>query len=193
MKIGVLALQGDFEAHGRILESLSAAWTAVNTASQMDGIAGLIIPGGESSTMLKLLDAELRAGIEELHARGAPIYGTCAGTILLAREVCSPPQPSLGFLDAVVERNGYGRQMESSIKHCGDPGVSGEAVPDEMVFIRAPVIRSVGEGVRVLARVDTHPVFVEQGRVMATTFHPELSADKSVHRRFLEKISALPV
>jgi 5'-phosphate synthase pdxT subunit len=193
MRIGVLALQGDFEAHGKILESLGAAWSAVNTARQLDGVSGLVIPGGESSTMLKLLDLELEAGIEELHARGAPIYGTCAGVILLAREVLNPPQPSLGLLDAVVERNGYGRQMESSILRRGDPNVSGELVPDEMVFIRAPVIRSVGEGVRILASVDAHPVFVEQGNITATTFHPELSADNSIHRRFLEKISALPV
>jgi len=193
MKIGILALQGDFEAHGRVLESLGAAWSAVTTASRMEALAGLIIPGGESSTMLKLLTPELKAGIEELHARGAPIYGTCAGTILLAREVRSPPQPSLGLLDAVVERNGYGRQRESSIVRRGDPGADGEAVPEEMVFIRAPVILSVGAGVRVLARIGAYPVYVEQGSVTATTFHPELSNDKSVHRRFLEKVRSLPV
>ncbi len=193
MTIGILALQGDFEAHGRALDELSAAWTAVTVPEQFDEIDGLIIPGGESTTMLKLFTPALRAAIVEFHDRGGAIYGTCAGTILLAREVRNPAQESLGLLDAVVSRNGYGRQLESAIVRRADRGVGGEIVPDEMVFIRAPVIHSVGTGVRVLASIDQQPVYVEQGRVMATTFHPELSKDRSVHRRFLEKIEVKPV
>lgn len=193
MTIGILALQGDFEAHGRALDALSAAWAAVTVPEQFDDLAGLIIPGGESTTMLKLLTPALRDAIVAFHDRGGAIYGTCAGTILLAREVLDPAQESLGFLDAVVGRNGYGRQLESSIVRHDDPGVDGEAVPEEMVFIRAPVIHSVGPAVRVLATIDRHPVYVEQGRVMATTFHPEFSGDRSVHRRFLEKIAVKPV
>ena len=193
MTIGILALQGDFEAHGRALDDLGARWAAVAVPEQFDGLTGLIIPGGESTTMLKLLTPVLRAAIVAFHDRGGAIYGTCAGTILLAREVRDPVQESLGLLDAVVGRNGYGRQLESAIVRQGDSGVAGEAGPEEMVFIRAPVIHSVGAEVRVLASIDRHPVYVEQGRVMATTFHPELSGDRSVHRRFLEKIEVKPV
>jgi 5'-phosphate synthase pdxT subunit len=186
-------LQGDFEAHGRALEKLDAPWVTVTLARQLAELSGLVIPGGESTTILKLLTPEMRDGMLEMHRRGVPIYGTCAGTILLAREVLNPPQASLGLLDAVVERNGYGRQLESAILRRGDPGVEGEAVPSEMVFIRAPVIRSTGPGVRVLASVDGRPVFIEQGSVMATTFHPELTGDTAVHLRFLEKVRSRPL
>jgi len=187
MTIGILALQGDFEAHGAMLTRLNAPWELVTEAYQLEALTGLIIPGGESTTMLKLLDPALRDGIVALHTRGGALYGTCAGTILLARTVLNPPQTSLGLLDIEVERNGYGRQMESSVLPGSDPRVDGELVLEEMVFIRAPVIRSHGPAVRVLTRVDGQPVFVEQEKVMVTTFHPELSTDSAVHRRFLEK------
>jgi pyridoxal 5'-phosphate synthase pdxT subunit len=190
MKTGILALQGNFEAHGRILESLDVPWIVVNTSDHLREIDGLIVPGGESSTMLKLMTPAIRDGLIAFHAAGNPIYGTCAGAILLAREVVNPPQPSLGFLDAMVERNGYGRQQESSIVRRGDPGVEGESVPEEMVFIRAPLIHSPGKAVRILASVDNNPVFVEQGNIIVTTFHPELSSDSLVHLRFLEKIKS---
>jgi len=193
MTIGILALQGDFEAHGRALDELGASWITVTAPEQFDDLGGLIIPGGESTTMLKLLTPELNEALAAFHDRGGAIYGTCAGTILLAREVRDPAQESLGLLDAVVGRNGYGRQRESAIVRRRDRGVAGDAVPEEMVFIRAPVIHSVGAGVRVLASVDGRPVFVEEGPVMATTFHPELTGDRSVHRRFLEKIKVKPV
>jgi len=193
--IGILALQGDFEAHGAILDSLGATWIEVTTADRLEKIDGLVIPGGESSTMLKLMTPEIRDGLLALHARGRPIYGTCAGVILLAATVTGPAQPSLGILDAVVERNGYGRQMESFVARRDDRGVHvhGAAVPEEMVFIRAPRIRSVGKDVKVLASVHGDPVYVEQGGVTATTFHPELSKESSVHIRFLEKTKARPV
>jgi pyridoxal 5'-phosphate synthase pdxT subunit len=193
MKIGVLALQGDFDAHRRRLEELGVEVVLVKKPEQLDEIDGLVIPGGESGTFLKLLGP---AGFEKLKdfVRLRPTFGTCAGAILLAKEVENPPQPGLGALNIRVRRNAYGRQIDSSIRE-GEflaQVKSGENVdgqrPLEMVFIRAPRIVDVGEGVEVIAREGNDPVAVRQGRAMAATFHPELSSDTRVHQAFLELV-----
>ena len=182
MKIGVLALQGDFDAHRRRLEELGAEVVLVKKPEQLDEIEGLVIPGGESGTFLKLLG---EAGFEKLKqfARTKPTFGTCAGAILLASEVDNPKQAGLGVLDIGIRRNAYGRQLDSSILE----GHLGES-PIEMVFIRAPKIERVGPGVEVIATEGKNPVAVRQGRVMAATFHPELSEDTRVHRAFLDLV-----
>lgn len=185
--VGILALQGDFHAHSRAAREAGAETIEVRTAAQLDRCDGLIIPGGESTTMLRLLNVEQM--LAPLHCFGLrkPIYGTCAGAILLACEVLSPAQPSLALMDVTVERNAYGRQVDSRITRisCEAPGVDADL---EAVFIRAPIIRRVGEGVRVLATYRGDPVWAEQGRHMVTTFHPELTADPAVHRHFVEKL-----
>ena len=182
MKIGVLALQGDFDAHRRRLEELGAEVLLVKKPEQLDEIDGLVIPGGESGTFLKLLG---EAGFEKLkqfvHAK--PTFGTCAGAILLAKEVENPTQCGLGALDIRIRRNAYGRQVDSSIRE----GRLGQA-PLEMVFIRAPKIERVGPAVEVIATEGDDPVAVRQGRVMAATFHPELSDDTRVHQSFLDLV-----
>ncbi len=184
MKIGILAIQGDYEAHGRMLERLGVEPVYVRTPADLDGLRGLIIPGGESTTHLKILSEEgLLDAIRKFSADGGAFFGTCAGAILLAREVHNPDQPSLGFLDISVLRNGYGRQLASDV-HLGASKLKKE--PLEMVFIRAPIIDSVGPGVEVLAEDDGHPVLVEQGRVLAATFHPELTGDSTIHEHFLK-------
>lgn len=182
MKIGVLALQGDFDAHRRRLEALGAIVVLVKKPEQLDQIDGLVIPGGESSTFLKLLGAE---GFEKLRqfVRLKPTFGTCAGAILLAREVENPKQAGLGALDISIRRNAYGRQLDSSIRE-GRLGTS----PIEMVFIRAPKIERVGPEVEVLATEGNDPVAVRQGKTMAATFHPELSEDTRVHQAFLKLV-----
>jgi 5'-phosphate synthase pdxT subunit len=187
MKIGVLALQGDFDAHRKRLEELGAEVVLVKKPEQLDEIAGLIIPGGESGTFLKLLG---EAGFEKLKqfVRMKPTFGTCAGAILLASEVENPKQTGLGALDIRIRRNAYGRQIDSSIRE-GKlvDGKSGESSM-EMVFIRAPKIERIGQGVEVIATEGTDPVAVRQGTVMAATFHPELSDDTRVHRAFLDLV-----
>ncbi|HLV86390.1 MAG TPA: pyridoxal 5'-phosphate synthase glutaminase subunit PdxT [Candidatus Sulfotelmatobacter sp.] len=198
MKIGVLALQGDFDAHRRRLEELGAEVVLVKRPEQFDQIDGLVIPGGESGTFLKLLGNE---GFEKLKdfVRVKPTFGTCAGAILLAKEVENPEQRGLGALDIRVRRNAYGRQIDSSIREgtilsarcSGDPhegALRGD--PIEMVFIRAPKIVHLGEGVEVLATEGSDPVAVRQGRAMAATFHPELSDDTRVHRAFLDLVQS---
>lgn len=184
MKIGVLALQGDFDAHRRRLEQLGADVVLVRNPEQLDDIDGLIIPGGESTTFLKLLG---EAGFEKLRqfVRLKPTLGTCAGAILLANEVGNPPQPGLGALDVHIQRNAYGRQINSSIR-TGDCSLG--AGPLEMVFIRAPKFDRLGQGVEVLAREGSDPVLIRQGKVMAATFHPELSDDTRVHEAFLKLV-----
>ena len=156
----------------------------MRTPKQMAACDGLVLPGGESTTMLKLLEREKL--LEPLRAFGSekPIYGTCAGAILLAREVSHPAQPSLDLMDIAVERNAYGRQIDSRIANVALEG-GGEM---EAVFIRAPIIRRVGQGAHVLARYKGDPVWVEQGRHMVTTFHPELTPDSRIHRHFLESL-----
>jgi len=195
MTIGVLALQGDFDAHRKRLEELGAEVVLVRKPEQLDQISGLVIPGGESSTFLKLLGD---AGFEKLKqfVRAKPTFGTCAGAILLAAEVENPTQKGLGVLNIRIRRNAYGRQIDSSIREgkllghrSGDPhdGALRES-PLEMVFIRAPKIVHVGEGVEILATEGGDPVVVRQGRTMAATFHPELSADTRIHRAFLDLV-----
>jgi 5'-phosphate synthase pdxT subunit len=182
MKIGVLALQGDFDAHRRRLEELGAEVVLVRKPEQLDDIEGLVIPGGESGTFLKLLGEEGFAKLKQF-VRLKPTFGTCAGAILLATEVENPQQAGLGALDIGVRRNAYGRQIDSSIRE----GKLGDT-PIEMVFIRAPKISRIGPGVEVLATEGSDPVAVRQGNVMAATFHPELSEDTRVHRAFLDLI-----
>lgn len=183
MKIGVLALQGDFDAHRRRLEELGAEVVLVKKPEQLDGIDGLVIPGGESSTFLKLLGEEGFARLREF-VRTRPTFGTCAGAILLASEVENPKQAGLGALDIRVRRNAYGRQLDSSIRE-------GRFLDDtvEMVFIRAPKIERVGAGVEVIATESDDPVMVRGGKTLAATFHPELSEDPRIHRYFLDVVS----
>ena len=182
MKIGVLAIQGDFDAHKKRLEELGANVVLVRKPEQLDGIDGLVIPGGESGAFLKILGEQGFAKLKEF-VRVKPTFGTCAGAIMLAKEVTNPDQPGLGALDIRIRRNAYGRQIDSSIR----TGRLGES-PMEMVFIRAPKIEQLGAGVEVLATEGDDPVVVRQGRAMAATFHPELSDDSRVHRAFLELV-----
>ena len=182
MKIGVLALQGDFDAHRKRLEELGAEVVLVRKPEQFDQIAGLVIPGGESSTFLKLLGAEGFAKLKDfVHLK--PTFGTCAGAILLASEVENPKQAGLGAIDITVRRNAYGRQLDSSIREGRFRND-----PIEMVFIRAPKIERVGEGVEVIATEGNDPVMVRKGKTLAATFHPELSDDRRIHEYFLELV-----
>ena len=183
--VGILALQGDFEAHQRAVERAGAKAIEVRTESDLARCDGLIVPGGESSTMLKLLDQEKLTGPLKLFAGQKPVYGSCAGAILLAREVTHPAQASLGLMGIQVERNAYGRQIDSRIAMITPENGGGEL---EAVFIRAPIIRKVGAEATVLASYQGDPVWVEEGRHMVTTFHPELTNDLRVHRRFVAKL-----
>jgi 5'-phosphate synthase pdxT subunit len=184
-RIGVLAIQGDYAAHAEALAEAGAEPCEVRKPEQLAGLDGLILPGGESTTILKFLKHRFFDALEEF-CGSHPVFGTCAGAILLAREVLNPPQRSLGLLDATVERNAYGRQIDSTILTAETTLPGG---PLEMVFIRAPRIVSVGPGVEVLARRDGFPVLVRQGSIMAATFHPELSHDRRVHRLFVQSVS----
>jgi 5'-phosphate synthase pdxT subunit len=181
--IGVLALQGAFEVHARRLALLGAATVLVRKPEELDGLDGLVIPGGESTTFLKHLE---RAGFYDaldafVHQR--PVFGTCAGCILLAKVVENPAQASFGVLDVTVQRNAYGRQNDSAILTSETKLPGG---PLEMVFIRAPKITRIGEGVETLATRDGDPTLVRQGQLLAATFHPELTEDLRVHQLFLE-------
>src|SRR5947209_12965064 len=188
MTIGVLALQGDFDAHRRRLEELGAKVVLVKKPEQLDEIDGLVIPGGESGTFLKLLGEK---GFEKLKqfVRLKPTFGTCAGAILLANEVENPTQAGLGSLNIRIRRNAYGRQIDSSIREGKFFDNDHQEAPIEMVFIRAPKIEHVGEGVEVLATEGKDPVVVRRGHTMAATFHPELSDDTRVHKAFLDLIA----
>lgn len=185
-RIGVLAIQGDYAAHAAALSELGAKPSEVRKPEELAALDGLILPGGESTTILKFL--ERRGFFEALEEFGKskPVFGTCAGAILLAREVRNPAQRSLGLLDAVVERNAYGRQIDSTILTAQTELEGG---PLEMVFIRAPRIVSTGAGVQVLARRDGLPALVRKGTVMAATFHPELSTDRRVHKLFVQVVT----
>jgi 5'-phosphate synthase pdxT subunit len=184
--IGILAIQGDFALHAKMLERLGARWRLVKHTADLDGISALIIPGGESTTMLNVLaDERMDAAIREFAARGKPIFGTCAGAILLAKEVLNPAQQRLGLMDITIERNAYGRQVDSAVRQGECPSIADH--PLEMVFIRAPIIRRVGERVRVLGWAEGLPVLVEQDHLLAATFHPELTDDQTIHRYFLRK------
>ncbi len=185
--IGVLALQGDFAAHWKALESAGAKAVGVRTVEDLGGIDGLIIPGGESTTMLKLLTIEQLFEPLRQFGERKPMFGTCAGAILLATEVLNPPQASLGLMDLTVERNAYGRQIDSRIAVIP---FGPEDRPLEAVFIRAPIIRRTGDDARVLASYQGDPVLVSQGRHLVATFHPELTADARIHRHFVEMVEA---
>lgn len=185
--IGVLAIQGDYAAHAEALAETGAEPCEVRKPDQLAGLDGLILPGGESTTILNFL--QKRGLFEALEEFGGshPVFGTCAGAILLARKVLNPTQRSLGLLDASVERNAYGRQIDSTILTAETELPGG---PLEMVFIRAPRIVSTGPGVEVLALRDDSPVLVRQGNLMAATFHPELSTDRRIHRLFVRIVTA---
>ena len=185
--IGVLALQGAFDAHARRLAELGVTAVMVRKPEQLAGLDGLIIPGGESTTFLNNLQ---RAGFYEVlnaFVHEKPVFGTCAGCILLASEVRNPAQRSFGVLDVTVERNAYGRQNDSVILSAETSLPGG---PLEMVFIRAPRISRVGKGVETLATRDGNPTLVRQGRLLAATFHPELTEDPRVHQYFLDMVKA---
>jgi 5'-phosphate synthase pdxT subunit len=182
-RIGVLAIQGDYAAHAEALREAGADPVEVRNPEELAGIDGLILPGGESTTMLKFLERRGMFDALQGFSRKQPVFGTCAGAILLAREVLHPPQRSLGALDATVERNAYGRQIDSTIltEPTAIPGG-----PLEMVFIRAPRLVQTGPEVEVIARREGFPVLVRQGNLLAATFHPELSTDRRVHGLFVE-------
>ena len=185
-RIGILAVQGDFEAHAAMVARLGAEPVFVRTPTDLAGLKALILPGGESTTQLKFLQGEgLFDAVKAFAAAGGALFGTCAGVILLARQVSNPAQESLGLADISVQRNAYGRQTESRVV----TGASKLAAqPLEMVFIRAPKIEKVGAGVEVLAEFEHSPVLVQQGRVLCCTFHPELTTDVTIHRHFLTMV-----
>jgi 5'-phosphate synthase pdxT subunit len=187
MRVGILAVQGDFEAHAAMLASLGAECTLVRAPGDLEGLAGIVLPGGESTTQLKFLREEgLFDALQKFAGDGGAFLGTCAGAILLAKEVRNPAQDSLGLADIVVVRNAYGRQLASEVR-TGTTRLRPE--PLEMVFIRAPVIEQPGADVEVLAESQGRPVLVRQGRVLAATFHPELTRDSLVHDYFLSKVA----
>ena len=184
MKIGVLSFQGDFEAHLKAVREAGAEGVQVRNRQQLLSCGKLIIPGGESTTLLKFLEIENFISPLLEFGRKHPIFGTCAGAILLARTVENPCQLSLGLMDIGVRRNAYGRQTESHTQICESAALRPEAF--EAVFIRAPIITRVGSGVEVLARSNADPIWVREGIHWASTFHPELSEDRRIHRMFLE-------
>jgi pyridoxal 5'-phosphate synthase pdxT subunit len=203
MKIGVLALQGDFARHAAVLAGCRAVPTGAASAlplpaieavevrkpAALERVDGLVLPGGESTTLLRLMGAwGFVEALARFHASGRPIFGTCAGVILLARDVDSPRQPSLGLLDVAVERNAYGRQRES-FEASGVARLDGAPTTVEMVFIRAPRIRRVGPGVDVLATQGGEPVLVRSGTILGATFHPELTGDPTIHAYFCRLVS----
>jgi len=188
LRIGVLALQGDFALHARALQKCGVEAVEVRKPVELDQVDGLIMPGGESTTLLKLMDAwGFVPALEKFHSAGKPIFGTCAGLILLAREVESPKQFSLGLIDVTVERNAYGRQRES-FEAAGTAHLDTKPVRLEMVFIRAPRIRRVGPDVQVLAEHGGEPVMARQDRVLVATFHPELTETTTVHQYFCDLV-----
>ena len=190
-RVGILALQGDFAMHGKALDELGIEWGLVKTPAELAHVQGLIIPGGESSTLLKLIAAiAMRPALEQFHAQERPIFGTCAGLILLAQKTVRPQQESLGFINIVAERNAYGRQIDSFIA-LGTPLVEDLGPePLEMVFIRAPKIAAFRPGVTPLASCKDEIVLARQGSVLVSSFHPELTVDHRVHQYFLDMIAA---
>ncbi len=190
MTIGVLALQGDFVLHRAALERVGVPSLEVRMPGQLDQVGGLIMPGGESTTLLKLLDAwEFVPALEKFRAAGKPIFGTCAGLILLAREVRSPSQFSLGFIDVVVERNAYGRQRES-FETTGTADLGDGARPLKMVFIRAPRVVGLGSAVTPLAWHRDECVMAREGSVLVAAFHPELTDQPMVHEYFARMVGS---
>ncbi|MEO6910001.1 MAG: pyridoxal 5'-phosphate synthase glutaminase subunit PdxT [Edaphobacter sp.] len=187
LTIGILALQGAYEAHARTIESLGAIPKLVRVPDELSGIDGLIMPGGESTTMLKFLERNGFFDILKAFVEKTPTFGTCAGCILLAKDVEHPAQKSLAALDITVERNAYGRQIDSTIL-TAPTALPGN--PLEMVFIRAPRITRTGPGVEILASRDGFPVLVREGHLLAATFHPELSTDIRIHQLFLDLVQS---
>jgi len=188
VKIGILAVQGDFAAHAAMLAGMGVETGEVRSVKELDGCDGLILPGGESTTHRQCLQEEgLFDAVKRFAADGGAIFGTCAGAILLATQVSNPPQASLGLLDMTVLRNAYGRQLASDVLFGASKLTD---APMEMVFIRAPVIDRVGPGVEVLAEYDGKPVLARKANVIAATFHPELTEDSSVHRFFLNLVAS---
>jgi 5'-phosphate synthase pdxT subunit len=182
-KIGIVAIQGDYAAHAETLDRLGVSHRFVRTPQDLAGLSGVILPGGESTTHLKVMTEEgLFDALKKFAANGGALFGTCAGAILLAKEVHGPAQASLGLLDVTVLRNGYGRQLASDV-HMGASSLRKE--PLEMVFIRAPIIEKIGKNVEILAKDASHPVLVQEGKILASTFHPELTADTAVHEHFV--------
>jgi 5'-phosphate synthase pdxT subunit len=180
--VGVLALQGGFAAHAKMLRALGAEVREVRTPADLEGLDGLVMPGGESTTMTLGIEREgLAEPLREFHARGRPIFGTCAGLIMLDRE-------HLGLMDIVAQRNAFGRQVHSFESDLSFPHVPGD--PVRAVFIRAPWIASHGPDVEILASVDGHPVAARQGSLLAISFHPELGGDSRLHEAFLEQVRA---
>jgi len=185
--IGILAVQGDFAMHARMLDLIGASWKLVKHVKDLAEVDALILPGGETTTMLKFLnEREMGDAIRRFAKENKPIFGTCAGAILMAKEVLNPEQERLGLIDISIERNAYGRQVDSSVQQGECPELSDH--PVEMVFIRAPIIRRVGQGVKILGRAEGLPVLVEQANLLAATFHPELTDDPTIHRHFLAKM-----
>ena len=185
-KIGILAVQGDFAAHAAMLQELGAETSEVRTPADLESCDGLILPGGESTTQLQFLQEEgLYEAIEKFAAAGHAIFGTCAGAILLATHVKNPPQDSLGLLDMTVLRNAYGRQLASDVFFASSKL---KPEPLEMVFIRGPIIDSVAPGIEVLAEFAGKPALVQKGKLLAATFHPELTDDPTVHQHFLNLV-----
>ena len=186
--VGILAVQGDFQAHGKALDRLGTAWRFVKKPAELDGLSGLILPGGESTTFLKFLQEEALFEPIRRFASSRPVFGTCAGAILLAEKVENPSQDSLGLLHVTIRRNGYGRQLSSSVQTVeAEPELQAgpeAGTPLEAVLIRAPVILRTAPQVRVLARLHGQAVLVREGSVLAGTFHPELTSDSRVHRYF---------
>jgi pyridoxal 5'-phosphate synthase pdxT subunit len=187
LTIGVLALQGDFDAHARMLNNAGAIAVLVRKSGDLSGLDGLAMPGGESTTMLKFLGRGAFIDVLREFLTTTPCFATCAGCILLACEVLNPTQRSLGLLDITVERNAYGRQIDSTILNLESELAGG---PMEMVFIRAPRITRTGGSVEVLARRDECPTLVRQGHLLAATFHPEMTTDLRVAHLFLEMVRA---
>lgn len=186
-RIGILAIQGDYVAHAEALVEAGATPVQVRKREELDGLDGLILPGGESTTMLKFLERRNLFDQLQQFCKTHPVFGTCAGAILLAKDVRNPQQPSLGVLDAIVERNSYGRQINSSIV-LDETELPGGKL--EMVFIRAPRILETGPGVEVLATREGLPTLVRQGNLMAATFHPELGPDRRVHKAFIDLVKS---
>lgn len=189
MKIGVLGLQGDFREHARALEDAGAAAVVVRRPEEVAEVDGLVLPGGESTTIGKLLDRfELLEPLRERVNGGMPLYGTCAGLILMANAVEGPQDAPhrLGVMDVTVRRNAYGRQVDSFE---ADLDVAGLDEPFRAVFIRAPLVERAGDGVEVLASLDGRPVLVREGRMLASSFHPEMTGDNRVHSMFVEMVS----
>jgi len=186
--IAVLALQGDFEAHRRKLAKMGVDSFEARRPEEIDAAAGLVIPGGESTTLWKFFEgAPWEEAIRRFAGSGRAVFGTCAGAIVLAREVVNPVQRGMGLLDITVERNAYGRQVDSFVGEVEAPSLEGSEGRLPAVFIRAPRILRAGPGVEVLATSSGEPVLVRQGNVLAATFHPELTEDERVHRLFLER------